>query len=80
MESSMPKPLNILQILPELGSGGVERGTVEVAKALRKAGHHAFIASAGGPMVIGAEAAGAVHLSLPLTAKNPYQLWRNCKR
>ncbi len=39
---------NILQILPKLNSGGVERGTIEIATAITKAGFKSYVISAGG--------------------------------
>ena len=44
------RPPAVLQIVPSLVSGGVERGTVEVASALVAAGWTAYVASSGGPM------------------------------
>ena len=35
------KKLTVLQLLPALESGGVERGTLEVAQALIEQGHRA---------------------------------------
>lgn len=67
----------ILQVLPALVSGGVERGTLEIAEALVAAGFRAVVASAGGPLVGPLEALGARHVSLPLTARSPAALWRN---
>lgn len=67
----------ILQVLPALVSGGVERGTIEIAEALLGAGFRAFVASAGGPLVGPLEALGARHVALPLTARSPAALWRN---
>ena len=40
--------MKILQVLPALGQGGVERGTVEIAQALAAAGIPNAVASAGG--------------------------------
>jgi glycosyltransferase involved in cell wall biosynthesis len=70
-------PPAVLQVLPALNAGGVERGTVDVAKALVAAGWQAFVASAGGPMVREIERAGGVHIPLPLDTKNPLAIWRN---
>jgi glycosyltransferase involved in cell wall biosynthesis len=70
----------VLQIVPRLVSGGVERGTVEVTAALTAAGWRAYVASAGGPMVEEVERAGGVHLTLPVAAKNPLVMWRNVAR
>ena len=43
--------MKILQVLPELDQGGVERGTVEIAAALAAAGIPSAVASAGGRLV-----------------------------
>jgi glycosyltransferase involved in cell wall biosynthesis len=70
-------PPAILQVLPALRSGGVERGTLEIAEAQIAAGFRAIVASSGGEMVPALEALGAKHITLPLTAKAPFALWRN---
>jgi glycosyltransferase involved in cell wall biosynthesis len=67
-------------VLPRLVTGGVERGTIEVAQALIAAGWKAVVASAGGPMVRELERAGAVHVELPLASKNPLVMRRNIER
>ncbi|HEY9198153.1 MAG TPA: glycosyltransferase family 4 protein [Gammaproteobacteria bacterium] len=41
----------MVQILPDMESGGVERGTVEVGAELVRRGHRAIVISAGGRMV-----------------------------
>jgi len=73
-------PPAMLQVLPSLVSGGVERGTLEVAEALVAAGFRAFVASAGGPLVPALEALGARHVTLPLDTKSPAGIWRNAGR
>jgi glycosyltransferase involved in cell wall biosynthesis len=73
----MPRPPAILQVLPALVSGGVERGTVEIAEAIMGAGWRALVASAGGPMVAELERLGAVHVTLPLATKSPLGVLRN---
>jgi glycosyltransferase involved in cell wall biosynthesis len=70
-------PPALLQVLPALRSGGVERGTLEIAEAQIAAGFRAIVASAGGEMVPALEALGAKHITLPLIAKSPFALWRN---
>ncbi|HUC67118.1 MAG TPA: glycosyltransferase family 4 protein [Stellaceae bacterium] len=74
------RPPAVLQVLPRLVTGGVERGTVEVAAALVAAGWKAVVASEGGPMVRELERAGARHVELPLAAKNPFTMRRNIER
>ncbi|MEO8713667.1 MAG: glycosyltransferase family 4 protein [Acetobacteraceae bacterium] len=67
----------ILQVLPALETGGVERGTVEIAEAVARAGWTALVASAGGRMVAQVERVGGRHLALPLDAKGPVGIARN---
>lgn len=74
---SKKKSLNILQILPALNTGGVERGTLEVAFFLKKSGHNAFVASSGGLLVKELNAQGVTHINLPLASKNPYTIFSN---
>ncbi|WP_240655220.1 glycosyltransferase family 4 protein [Rhodovarius crocodyli] len=59
----------VLQVLPALQSGGVERGALEIAEAILAAGGRALVASAGGRLVPALEAMGATHITLPLDAK-----------
>lgn len=77
MEIQTPKQPVILQVLPELRSGGVERGTVEIARAIVQAGGIAIVASSGGPMASQIAYAGAKHITLPLHKKSPLSLWNN---
>lgn len=67
----------ILQVLPSLVSGGVERGTVDMAAAIVEAGGRAIVASSGGPMVRELARAGAEHVTLPLASKNPWRIRKN---
>lgn len=67
----------ILQVLPALDSGGVERGTLEIAEAIVGAGYRAIVASAGGRLVPELEALGARHVALGLATKSPVGIWRN---
>ena len=69
-----PRPLTVLQVVPELDSGGVERGTLEVAQALVGAGHRSLVISAGGRLVPALEAAGSEHLSWNIGRKSPFTL------
>lgn len=62
--------MRILQMLPRLQSGGVETGTVDVAKALKKMGHEVFVMSAGGELVRELVKAGIQHVTLPVHAKS----------
>lgn len=77
-----PLPSNsvVLQVLPSLETGGVERGTIEVAQAIVAAGGTALVASEGGRLVAALERAGGRHIRLPMATKNPAAIWRNAGR
>jgi glycosyltransferase involved in cell wall biosynthesis len=64
----------VLQVLPALNAGGVERGTLEIAQALAEAEFRPFVASAGGRLVAELEARGGRHIALPLDRKSPAAL------
>ncbi|MBB42758.1 MAG: glycosyl transferase [Rhodospirillaceae bacterium] len=70
----------VLQVLPSLVTGGVERGTVDVARALVQAGGKAFVASSGGIMTAELTRAGATHTKLPMDLKNPVSIFKNVRR
>ncbi|RZZ86147.1 glycosyltransferase family 4 protein [Pseudoxanthomonas winnipegensis] len=61
--------LTVVQLLPALHAGGVERSTLEIAAALVAAGHRALVVSAGGRLVPALEASGATHLTLDIGRK-----------
>ena len=70
--------MKIVQILPELNAGGVERGTLELAGHLVRAGHEAIVISNGGRLVATLEQAGARHQLMPVHRKSPatlLQVW-----
>ncbi len=71
------KRMVILQVLPALETGGVERGTVEMVQAIVAAGGTALVASAGGRMVAEVERAGGRHVGLKLMTKDPLNIWLN---
>ena len=70
----------VLQVLPALDSGGVERGTIEIVDALTARGWTALVASQGGRLVPAVERAGGRHIALPLRTKLPWAIWRNAGR
>lgn len=73
------RPPVILQVLPALESGGVERGTLEIARAIQSHGGRALVASSGGRMSHQLSRYGAQHITLPLASKNPLAIWKNYK-
>jgi glycosyltransferase involved in cell wall biosynthesis len=80
MEESPSRSPVVLQVLPALEGGGVERGTVEIAAAIVRAGGTALVASAGGRMAAQVERAGGRNIILPLDSKSPLTVWRNAAR
>ena len=70
----------ILQVLPALRAGGVERGTIEMVRAIAGAGGMALVASSGGRMVPLVERAGGRHVTFGLLTKDPLGIWLNAGR
>ncbi|GAB2506704.1 glycosyltransferase [Arenimonas alkanexedens] len=62
--------LTVVQLLPALHSGGVERSTLEIAAALVAAGHRSIVISAGGRLVDELVAGGSEHIILPVGRKS----------
>lgn len=69
----------VLQILPALQGGGVERGTLEMADAITRAGWKSIVVSAGGNMTYALEKTGTIHITLPVNSKNPWVMRKNAK-
>ncbi|WP_244913016.1 glycosyltransferase family 4 protein [Methylophaga nitratireducenticrescens] len=62
--------LTVVQVLPSLASGGVERGTLEVGKFLTQQGHRSIVISAGGRLVKKLTRQGSEHISCPIGRKS----------
>jgi len=62
--------MKIVQLLPELNEGGVERGTMELSRELVKLGHESIVISAGGKLVKQIEEEGGKHIVLDICSKN----------
>jgi glycosyltransferase involved in cell wall biosynthesis len=71
---SRQHPLRVLQILPSLQGGGVERGTLEVARAIVARGWESIVMSEGGRLVPQLLKEGSEHLAAPVGRKNPWVL------
>jgi glycosyltransferase involved in cell wall biosynthesis len=65
------RPFTVMQLLPALEGGGVERSTLEIADALVAAGHRSLVVSAGGRLVAALEAGGSTHIPRPIGRKGP---------
>ena len=79
MKPESKKPV-ILQILPRLETGGVERGTLEIASALQEAGWTSIVVSGGGRLVRDLERMGTEHITLPVYSKNWFVIRKNARR
>lgn len=66
------RALTVLQLLPALESGGVERGTLELAAGLVKAGHRSMVMSSGGLLISRLTGRGSEHIDWPIGKKS---LW-----
>ena len=64
----------MLQLVPALDAGGVERATLEIADALVAAGHRSLVVSAGGRLQALLEAGGSTHVTLAIGRKSPWTL------
>ena len=64
--------MRIVQLLPELNEGGVERGTMELSRELVKLGHESIVISAGGKLQEQIEQEGGKHITFDLCSKNPF--------
>lgn len=65
-----PRKLTVIQTLPALDAGGVERGTLEVAAELVRRGHRSIVVSAGGKLLEELLAGGSEHINLPIGKKS----------
>ena len=77
-KDKVKKPI-VLQVLPELGQGGVELGTIQIAEALQQAGIENYVASSGGAKEYQLENLGVEHIKLPLKSKNPFVILKNAR-
>ncbi|MCE3255266.1 MAG: cotSA [Rickettsiaceae bacterium] len=73
-------PKVIMQVLPALNSGGVERGVIDVSKAVALAGFGSIVVSSGGPMTGQLRSSKVKHITLPLASKNPFKIYSNIKK
>ncbi|BHH83242.1 glycosyltransferase family 4 protein [Desulforhopalus sp. 52FAK] len=71
---SSDKTLSVMQLLPELNSGGVERGTLEMGRHLVEKSHNSIVVSGGGRLVEQLEAEGSLHITKHIGSKTPLAL------
>ena len=68
------RKLTVVQLLPELDGGGVERGTLEMGRYLVNNGHRSLVVSAGGRMVSQLLDEGSEHVYMRCGKKSPVSL------
>lgn len=78
-QENLKKPV-ILQILPGLESGGVERGTIDIAKALKLNSFEPIIASSGGILTYELREKKIKHFDIKIGSKNPFYMLSNYKK
>jgi glycosyltransferase involved in cell wall biosynthesis len=64
------KKIIVAQVLPEINSGGVERGTLELGKYLVKHGHKSIVISGGGRLKNQLKSEGSSHIDLNVGNKS----------
>ena len=69
----------ILQIIPELETGGAELSTIEIVGAISQSGGRALVASEGGRMASRIEAAGGEFIPFAAASKNPLRILLNAR-
>jgi glycosyltransferase involved in cell wall biosynthesis len=77
---TLPTDFTLLQVTPELETGGAEQTTLDVARAVTRAGGRALVASRGGRMAAQLEANGGELIPMPAHSKNPLRLLDNAIR
>ena len=70
----------IMQIVPALENGGVERGVVDIAKCLKNNNFLPIVVSNGGVLVYDLTEAGINHIKLAVNTKNPIKIYANIKK
>jgi glycosyltransferase involved in cell wall biosynthesis len=70
----------VLQVLPALGEGGVERDTLDLARYLAEHGWTPLVVSSGGPGENELRNLGVATFRLPLHSKNPLIIQANVRR
>ncbi|WP_429884937.1 glycosyltransferase family 4 protein [Geoalkalibacter halelectricus] len=63
--------MKVVQLLPELNEGGVERGTVELNREFVNRGLESVVISRGGKLVAQIERDGGTHIAFDVCSKNP---------
>lgn len=76
----LPADFTLLQVTPELETGGAEQTTIDVAHAVVAQGGKALVATKGGRMAARLEADGGRLAQMPAQSKNPLVMLGNAAR
>ena len=76
----LPADFTLLQVTPELETGGAEQTTIDVAHAVVAQGGKALVATKGGRMASRLEADGGRLAQMPAQSKNPLVMLGNAAR
>ena len=69
--------MRVVQLVPELDEGGVERGVVEFSREMARRGIESIVISSGGRLVPRLESEGTTHVEMDVASKNPLTApWR----
>ena len=77
---ALPPDFTLLQVVPELETGGAEQTTIDVARAVIEAGGKALVATRGGRMTARLVEDGARLAQMPVHTKNPLTMLGNAAR
>ena len=77
---ALPADFTLLQVVPELETGGAELTTLDIARAVVAAGGRALVASRGGRMAARLQADGGQLFAMPADSKNPLTMLANAIR
>ena len=78
--AALPRDFTLLQVIPELETGGAEQTAIDVARAVVAAGGRALVASQGGRMAGALAEAGGELVVMPAASKNPLVMAANAGR
>ena len=71
--------MKVLQILPSLEVGGVERGVIDLARAMKRRGEEMVVISSGGALTSELQKIGVPHYTLPVHRKAPFSILYSAK-
>lgn len=77
---ALPPDFTLLQVIPELETGGAEQSTIDIAQAVVRAGGVALVAARGGRMTSRLQADGGRLAQMPVQTKNPLVMLGNAAR